>query len=69
MSNIKKSDIIILRRRKDFLENRIRTNKSADTGFHYDRAEFGALQRVIDLASRELERRYGQEAVVQNNYA
>lgn len=47
MNHIKKSDISTLERRMNHLAARMEKNQKADTGFHYDRAEFFALKRVL----------------------
>jgi hypothetical protein len=56
MVNIRRCDIRALKRRRDFLMQRLMKNGMADTGFSYDNAEAVALDRII--------KRYEGEAVL-----
>lgn len=56
MVNIRRCDIRALKRRRDFLMQRLMKNGMADTGFSYDNAEAVALDRIIS--------RYEGEAVL-----
>ena len=60
MSNIRTCDLKALKRRRDFLSQRMENNGMADTGRSYDAAEYNALDRVI----KTLEAQDGKEAEI-----
>lgn len=60
MSNIRACDLKALKRRRDFLSQRMENNGMADTGRSYDAAEYNALDRVI----KALEAQDGKEAEI-----
>lgn len=62
MSNIRQRDIKVLKRRRDFICQRMENNGMADTGRSYDAEEFNALDRVI----KTLEAQNGKETEVQD---
>lgn len=53
MNNISRRDIKTLKRRRDFLSQRMEYNDMADTGRSYDAAEYNALNHVIQLWEEE----------------
>lgn len=60
MTNIRQCDIKALKRRRDFLTQRMEYNGMSDTGRSYDAAEYNALDRVI----KSLEGQDGEEREV-----
>ena len=62
MTNIRARDMQALKRRRDFLCQRMEYNGRADTGHSYDAQEYNALDRVI----KRLEEEDGEETEVQH---
>lgn len=63
MTNINSKDIKTLKRRRDFLTQRMDYNDMADTGRSYDAAEYNALCHVI----KAWEESHGKETEISDN--
>ena len=62
MNSINSKEIKTLKRRRDFLSQRMDYNDMADTGRSYDAAEYRALNKVIKIWEAE----HGKETEVQD---